>query len=51
LREALRWLLGDPQLGRRFVQAGFARRDNFRRDLTFSDVEGQLARLAARSGV
>lgn len=47
LREALRWVLGDPELGRRFVQAGFARRDEFRRDLTFAEVEGQLARLAA----
>ncbi len=46
LREALRWILGDPALGERFVQAGFARRDEFRRDLTFADVEAQLARLA-----
>lgn len=51
LREALRWLLGDAELTRRFVQAGFARRDDFRRDLTFADVEEQLARLAAREPV
>lgn len=48
LREALRWMLGDPELGRRFVQAGFGRRDEFRRDLTFAEVEAQLARLAGR---
>jgi glycosyltransferase involved in cell wall biosynthesis len=46
LREALRWILGDPEMGKRFVEAGFARRDDFRRDLTFGDVEAQLARLA-----
>lgn len=50
LREALRWLLAEPALGRSFVEAGFARRDEFRRDLTFADVEAQLARLAARRG-
>ncbi len=46
LREALRWLLADPELGQRFVQAGLGRRDRFQRDLTFTDVEAQLARLA-----
>ncbi len=48
LREALRWLLDDPELGRKFVQAGFARRDEFRRDLTFTDVEAALARIAGQ---
>jgi glycosyltransferase involved in cell wall biosynthesis len=50
LREALRRLLSDRALGRRFVEAGFARRDDFRRDLTFAEVEAQLARLARGTG-
>lgn len=48
LRDALRRIFAEPELARRFVAAGLARRDEFRRDLTFADVEGQLARLAAR---
>ncbi len=48
LRDALRRIFAEPELAQRFVAAGLARRHEFRRDLTFADVEGQLARLAGK---
>lgn len=46
LREALRRLLDDPELGRRFVEAGLARRGAFTREGTFSQVEAVLREAA-----
>lgn len=46
LRVALEKLLGDDELCRRFVEAGLAKRPQFTRDGTFSEVEAVLGRLA-----
>ncbi len=46
LREALAKLLGDEELGRRFVAAGLERCPQFTREGTFSQVEAVLGRLA-----
>ena len=46
LRRALKKLLDDPELGRRFVEAGFARRPSFTREGTFGEVERALHRAA-----
>ena len=44
LRAAVEKLLADPGLAERFVREGLARRDRFRRDRTFGEVERALAR-------
>ncbi len=49
LRVALERLLGDEDLGRRFVEASLARRDTFTREGTFSEVEAVLKRLAGEA--
>lgn len=49
LTTALRKLLEDPELGRRFVEAGLARRDAFTREGTFSEVEAALQRLTGKT--
>jgi glycosyltransferase involved in cell wall biosynthesis len=46
VRAAIARLLADPALGRRYVEAGFARRPQFRRETTFGEVEAALARIA-----
>jgi glycosyltransferase involved in cell wall biosynthesis len=48
LRAAIETMLGDREMAQRFVRAGVARRAQFSRETTFSAVEAQLARLAAR---
>lgn len=48
LREALAGLLGDPDLGRRFVRAGLERMDRFSRERTFSRIEEALREVAGR---
>ncbi|MBL8859833.1 MAG: glycosyltransferase family 4 protein [Planctomycetes bacterium] len=50
LQTAIGRLLADPKMARRFAQAGLARRDMFRRDRTFSEVERALARLVPAAG-
>ncbi|MFT4543207.1 MAG: glycosyltransferase involved in cell wall biosynthesis [Planctomycetota bacterium] len=46
LRAALKRLLDDPELGKRFVAEGNARRSLFTREGTFSEVERALHRAA-----
>lgn len=46
LAAALRRLLDDPALQRRFVEAGLARMDRFARERTFGEVERALAQVA-----
>lgn len=46
LRAALERLLADPDLGRRFADAGLARRGSFTRRGTFGEVERVLAHAA-----
>ncbi|HVS19379.1 MAG TPA: glycosyltransferase family 4 protein [Planctomycetota bacterium] len=46
LAAALRRLLDDPALRRRFVEAGLARMDRFGRERTFGQVERALAEVA-----
>ena len=46
--EALRKLLSDPELGRRFARAGLARRGEFDRRGTFSEVERVLGEAAQK---
>ena len=48
LRDAVRKLLADPALARRMTEAGLARRPEFTRERTFSEVESQLQRVAGR---
>jgi glycosyltransferase involved in cell wall biosynthesis len=45
LRAAVERVLADPELAQRFARAGLARRDTFRRDVTFSEVERALLQL------
>jgi glycosyltransferase involved in cell wall biosynthesis len=47
---ALGRLLEDPELGRKFVAAGLARRARFDRQATFSEVEAVLERVAGARG-
>ncbi len=49
LERALAKLLGDEELGRRFVAAGLERRETFTREGTFSEVEAVLLRLAGKA--
>jgi len=46
LAGAIRRLLDDPELGARFVEAGLARRGEFNRESTFSEVEAALKGIA-----
>jgi glycosyltransferase involved in cell wall biosynthesis len=50
LRAAVERLLADPALAQRFAAAGLARRDTFRRDVTFGEVERALVRLIPAGG-
>lgn len=50
LRAAVERLLADPALAESFARAGLARRDRFRRDLTFGEVERALLRLVPAVG-
>jgi glycosyltransferase involved in cell wall biosynthesis len=50
LSAALSKLLADRSLGQRFVAAGLARRDQFTREGTFSEVEAVLEGLAGKDG-
>ena len=47
---ALGRLLEDPELGRKFVAAGLARRARFDRQATFSEVEAVLERVSGARG-
>ena len=49
LRDAVARLLGDPELGERFVAAGLARRHLFTREGTFSEVERVLLKVAGQT--
>lgn len=52
LRDAASKILDDKDLGRRFAEAGLARRERFSREATFSEVEEALLGVAGReSGV
>ena len=51
LRAALQRLLDDPELGARYVEAGFRLRPQFSREGTFSQVEAALERAAGRGDV
>ncbi|MCP3915343.1 MAG: glycosyltransferase family 4 protein [bacterium] len=46
LREAIRTLLEEPELGERFVNEGIARAGRFDRELTFTQVEAVLLQAA-----
>ena len=48
VREAVRKVLSDPDLGERFAEAARSRMDRFQRDTTFGQVEGLLASVAGR---
>lgn len=48
LRTAIARILEDPELGRRFVAEGLARRPQFSRESTFSEVETALQRCVNR---
>lgn len=50
VRAAVARLLDDPALAARFAQAGLSRRDRFRRDQTFAEVERALGRLVPAAG-
>ncbi|MDZ4772908.1 MAG: glycosyltransferase family 4 protein [Planctomycetota bacterium] len=50
VRVAVQRLLDDPALARQFARAGLARRETFRRDVTFGEVERALARLVPAAG-
>jgi glycosyltransferase involved in cell wall biosynthesis len=50
LRAAVQRLLEDPALAQRFAREGLARRDRFRRDRTFGELERALLRLVPAAG-
>lgn len=50
LRRAVERLLADPALAERYARAGLARRDQFRRDVTFGEVERALFLLLPARG-